>query len=201
MSHIRVRYVTNSRLLAEALRHRVEHHHFLPGDDLIVDQFTDRVDVVVADASAVSPTVRAEAASGRVRLVVLGGSDDPDEAVEAARNGASAWLDRRCTADDLLMVLRGVCRGGAYFPSDVQAAILRALRAEVRADDDPGLLGRLTEREREVLGALSDGLRNREIGDHLGMSYNTVRTHVNEIFRKLGVHTRIDAVRALERTP
>ncbi|MCD2195939.1 response regulator transcription factor [Actinomycetospora endophytica] len=132
---------------------------------------------------------------GGARLVVLAPSGDPRGAVEAARGGASAWLDGSGTADEFVRVLHGVVSGQAYFPPEVQGAVLRALRDDARPCAGP--LARLTGREREVLDALAGGLGNREIGDHLGMSYNTVRTHINEIFRKLGVHSRVEAVRLL----
>jgi two-component system nitrate/nitrite response regulator NarL len=116
--------------------------------------------------------------------------------VAAARIGASAWLDATCSADDFVRVLHGVCSGRAYYPPEVQGAVLRALRDDARPAAGP--LARLTRREREVLDALAGGLGNREIGDHLGMSYNTVRTHINEVFRKLGAHSRVEAVRLLQ---
>jgi DNA-binding NarL/FixJ family response regulator len=95
-------------------------------------------------------------------------------------------------------VLRGVARGGAFFPRGAQAEILASLRTDAEVGELSDPLARLTGRERDVLHALADGLGNREVGEYLGMSYNTVRTHTNEIFRKLGVHTRVDAVRALQ---
>ena len=58
-----------------------------------------------------------------------------------------------------------------------------------------GRLSALTEREVEVLRALVEGLSARDIADHLDVAVNTVRTHTHRIFRKLGVHGRLEAVR------
>ena len=190
MERLRVRYVTGSRLLADALgRCLAREPDLAPAEDADADI----VLVEVLGAAGGSPSVVPTGG----RLVVLAADDAPGGAVAAARAGASAWLDHRSGAEDLLRVLRGVASGGAYFPRDVQGEVLESLRADATAGESSGPLARLTGRERDVLRALADGLGNREIGEHLGMSYNTVRTHTNEIFRKLGVHTRVDAVRAL----
>jgi NarL family two-component system response regulator LiaR len=192
VTRLRVRYVTGSRLLADALGRRLAAE-----PDLALADGTEADIVLVEVLGGPTATPAVDAPSGAGRLVVLAADDAPGGAVAAARAGASAWLDHRSSAEDLLRVLRGVARGGAFYPRDVQAEVLESLRADAAAPYASGPLTRLTERERDVLHALADGRGNREVGEHLGMSYNTVRTHINEIFRKLGVHTRLDAVRAL----
>jgi two-component system, NarL family, response regulator LiaR len=192
MSGLRVRYVTGSRLLADALGRRLAEE-----PDLALADDGPPPDVLVVEAAGTMLSAGADRSATPTRLVVLATSDAPGGAVAAARAGASAWLDHRSGADDLLRVLRGVARGGAFFPRGVQAEILASLRTDAEVGEPSDPLSRLTGRERDVLHALADGLGNREVGEYLGMSYNTVRTHTNEIFRKLGVHTRVDAVRAL----
>lgn len=192
MGSFRVRYLTGSRLLAEALGRRMAVE---PDLDLVDGPEADVVLIDVADPADAVAAVDASPAAARV--VVLSVDDALGGALDAARAGAAAWLDRRCSADDLLRVLRGVVMGGAFFPREVHGELLASLRADAIAGRSGCPLARLTEREREVLDALGEGRANRSIGEHLGLSYNTVRTHINEIFRKLGVHTRVDAVRAL----
>lgn len=192
MAPIRVRYVTESSLLGDVIDARLATE---PG--VVVDHGEGPpADVVLTD---MMPPPAGPSGAGRACLVVLAPSGDSRGAVEAARLGASAWLDGTGGADEFVRVLHGVVTGRAYFPPEVQAAVVRALRADARPCAGP--LARLTGREREVLDALAGGLGNREIGDHLGMSYNTVRTHINEIFRKLGVHSRVEAVRLLPSSP
>ena len=170
MPPLRVRYVTAGGLLGDVVAARLAAE-----PDVLVDPDDgDGTDVVLMDT--VPPVV---AVPEGARLVVLARSGDGPGAVAAARVGASAWLDATCSAEDFVRVLHGVCSGRAYYPPEVQGAVLRALRDDARPCAGP--LARLTGREREVLEALAGGLGNREIGDHLGMSYNTVRTHINEI--------------------
>ncbi|NMO92395.1 response regulator transcription factor [Actinomycetospora sp. TBRC 11914] len=193
MGSLRVRYLTTSAILADALGRRLAAE-----PDMALAQDGPEADVVLVDGGG-APDDWSELGASPTgsRVVVIATSDAPGGAVAAARAGAWAWLDRRCGADDLVRVLRGVVRGGAFFPCDVQGEILESLRADAAGGRDAGPLARLTARESEVLDALGEGLGNREIAEYLDMSYNTVRTHINEVFRKLGVHTRVDAVRTL----
>lgn len=188
MHPIRVRHLTECDLLGDVIDARLAAE-----PDVVVDHGEGGpADVVLTDSA---PCRVPDGA----RLVVVAPSGDPRGAVEAARGGASAWLDGTCSADDFVRVLHGVVSGRAYYPPEVQGDVLRALRDDARPPSGP--LARLTGREREVLDALAGGLGNREIGDHLGMSYNTVRTHINEIFRKAGVHSRVEAVRLQQGAP
>lgn len=212
MCAIRLRYVPGCRLLADELAGRVGRE---PDLDLAPagagrDGGGERgsVEVLVVEEPAPGASIadgmdgiRAARAIG-ARVVVLAAGDDPTGAVEAARAGADAWLPRGCSADELLHVVRHVADGHAFYPPETQVAILRALRADVtdatrrtaqQAEDGP--LAALTAREREVLEDLADGHDARGIAIRLGLSYNTVRTHMNEIFRKLDVHSRIEAIR------
>ncbi|MGH3897241.1 MAG: response regulator transcription factor [Pseudonocardiaceae bacterium] len=91
--------------------------------------------------------------------------------------------------------MRCANRGHACFPPEQLGRILRKLRADVgRAQRRDGSLDILTCRERAVLMCLVEGRRKAKIADELGLSVNTVRTHTNKIFAKLGVHSRLEAV-------
>lgn len=139
---------------------------------------------------------RTDPRSGRTRLVVLAGSDEIDGALDAARAGAAAWLQPGCGADELVQVLRLVGRGHAFYPSAVLGPVLAALYADLHAaPETDGPLATLSLREREVLGCLVEGRNSRTIATVLEMADNTVRTHTARIFRKLGVHSRVEAVR------
>lgn len=128
-------------------------------------------------------------------LVVLTASRDPQQAVDAARAGADGWVSKESSIDTLAHAMRCVSRGHACFPPAQLGRVLRDLRADVnRAQRNVGPLELLTPRERDVLMCLMQGHCPAEIADELGMSANTVRTHNNKIFAKLGVHSRLEAV-------
>ena len=160
-----------------------------------------RADVVVLDL-AVRPS-RWERAVELLRerpvgprVVVLAEPGDDDSACDAARAGVSGWLPYGSSIEDLTETVRLVHDGHGIYPSRLLATVLDGMRHDVAEARRPtGRLSALTEREVEVLRALVEGLSARDIADHLDVAVNTVRTHTHRIFRKLGVHGRLEAVR------
>ncbi|WP_018682055.1 helix-turn-helix transcriptional regulator [Actinokineospora enzanensis] len=131
------------------------------------------------------------------RIVVLTAGREPERALAAARAGAQAWVPKAAGTTHLVEVLRGVRRGDAWFPPRCLGVVLRGLRADAhRARPEGGPLAALSGREREVLGCLVDGMRGPEIAAALGLSTNTIRAHTHSVYAKLGVHSRLQAVKA-----
>jgi two-component system nitrate/nitrite response regulator NarL len=136
------------------------------------------------------------AACPSARIVVLTAEHDVNRAVVAARAGVAAWIPKQTAADELVSVLRGVCSGDAWYPPDLLGPVLRALRSDVQeAADRTGPLDMLSRRERDVLLLMLEGGRARQIAEQLSISTDTVRTHTRSILTKLGVHSRLEAVR------
>ncbi len=135
------------------------------------------------------------AARPGARIAVLSADHNVAHAVEAARAGAAAWVAKEQGAAELETVIRGVSRGRSWFPPDMLGEILRHLRADVsRASDHTDPLDVLSPRERDVLLSMMDGKRGRQIAEDLMISTDTVRTHTRNIFAKLDVHSRLEAV-------
>lgn len=131
-----------------------------------------------------------------VHLVMLTDTPDTAHAVAAARDGAAGWVPKQSSVDHLLAVVRAVCQGHACYPARQLGAVLRELRDDIRhARDHSDRLGVLSDREREVLLGMVDGKPVNQIAAESLISPNTVRTHVRSIFTKLGVHSRLEAVR------
>jgi two-component system, NarL family, response regulator LiaR len=160
-----------------------------------------RPDVITIEVeplgSAIGDVLRALVeARPEARVVVLSADHNLAHAVEAARAGVAAWVAKEQGAAELETVLRGVCQGSAWFPPDMLGEILRELRADVsRAKEHEDLLDALSPRERDVLLSMMDGKRGRQIAEDLLISTDTVRTHTRNIFAKLDVHSRLEAVR------
>jgi DNA-binding NarL/FixJ family response regulator len=130
------------------------------------------------------------------RVVVLAEPGDDDSACDAARAGVSGWLPSGSSVEELTETVRLVHDGHGIYPSRLLATVLDGMRHDIAEARRPtGRLSALTEREVEVLRALVEGLSARDIADHLDVAVNTVRTHTHRIFRKLGVHGRLEAVR------
>jgi len=103
-----------------------------------------------------------------------------------------AWID----LDRLIEVIRGAARGETWLPPRETGAVLRLLMrgSDPEQDDCGRLLAALTPREREVLACLAEGTSRRDLAERLHMSPNTVRTHLQNLMSKLGVHSALEAV-------
>ena len=160
-----------------------------------------RPDVITIEVEPLGPAVgevlrSLVAARPEARVVVLSSDHNLGHAVEAARAGVAAWVAKEQGAAELETVLRGVCEGKSWFPPDMLGEIVRELRGDVlRAKEHEDLLDVLSPRERDVLLSMMDGKRGRQIAQDLLISTDTVRTHTRNIFAKLDVHSRLEAVR------
>ncbi len=128
-------------------------------------------------------------------IVVLGcgARADPMAISRALFVGADGFVDKNADPIEFLESLRRAARGEMVLtgpPAEWVGEIARGL--ERRRDVEI----RLTEREREVLSVAADGLTAREIGERLGVRERTVTTHLGRIYSKLGVGTRVAAIRA-----
>lgn len=207
VSPVRVLLVDDHQMLTEALAARLS----ITPDIVVVGHCATRdphpealATVARPDVITIEVTLARDAAPlltlfrtawPPAHFVVLTASRDPEQAVEAARAGAVGWVSKESSIDILTYALRCASRGHACFPPVQLGRILQELRADVRrAQRRDGLLDVLTCRERAVLMCLVEGRGKAEIADELGLSVNTVRTHTNKIFAKLGVHSRLEAV-------
>ena len=138
------------------------------------------------DTTAFIPDILAAAPDAKVLVVSAWGDDwSVSRAVEA---GCHGYLLKEQGLDELVEGIRAVARGEATFAPAVLSRVLRLLRpGTVTAES-------LTSRETEVLRRLADGLTTEQIAADLYVSVNTVRNHVNNIIRKLNVHSRLEAV-------
>lgn len=135
------------------------------------------------------------------RVIMLSDSSGPERIVTAIRAGASAWVRKDESFQHLLDVVRGVMRGETWLPPAETGTVLRLLmRAQDQRQEDDTLLAALTPREREVLACLADGDGRRDVAERLYLSANTVRTHLQNLMGKLGVHSTLEAVALIRRT-
>jgi DNA-binding NarL/FixJ family response regulator len=129
------------------------------------------------------------------RVVMLSAASDAQRIVAAVRAGAAAWVRKDASIDHLLRVIRGVVHGETWLPPTELGDVLRLLIAD--QDDRQGcdeLLAALTPREQEVLFHLVQGAGRKEVAERLQLSANTIRTHLQSLMRKLGVHSTLEVV-------
>jgi DNA-binding NarL/FixJ family response regulator len=155
-------------------------------------------DVILLDADLPGSLRFCQAASSTPdapRVIMLSRTSEPPRIVAAIEIGARGWVRKDKSVEHLLRVLRGVAEGGTWLPpaetGDVVALLLR--ERDGRGDSDR-LLSLLTCRERQVLACLADGAGRNEVAERLNLRPNTVRTHLQNIMAKLGVHSTLEAV-------
>ena len=153
------------------------------------------MDVRMPDLDGIAATREVLAASPAIRVVILTTFEQDDYIFGALCAGASGFLLKRTSPEELLAAIHTVAAGDSLLsPSVTRIVVDRMARRPVPGTADDERLGDLTPREREVLGLIARGLSNGEIGAALVIEESTVKTHVKRILMKLGLRDRIQAV-------
>ena len=151
-------------------------------------------DVVVVDGTLAGLTgkqvLRAVVRDGlRTRVVLIAARPEPGDVYTALVDGAAGYLTKDADARELCDAITAVARGATVVAPELQAGIAAEIR--VRAPRDRPLM---SERERQTLKLIADGLSAPAIGRNLHLSTATVKTHLQHIYEKLGVSERAAAV-------
>ena len=175
------------------------------GKDALVEAAQLKPDVIVMDIrmpnmDGVEATRRIAQGNGNSdrgpRIVILTTFDADEYVVEALRAGASGFLLKDVAPADFVNAIRIIASGEALISPSVTRRLLdRFARLSVPADETHAeRLRELTEREREVLKLVAQGLSNREIAEKLVLAEPTVKTHVSHLLIKLGLRDRAQLV-------
>jgi DNA-binding NarL/FixJ family response regulator len=129
------------------------------------------------------------------KIIMLTVSKDEDDLMAALRAGARGYVLKGVSAGELATVVRAVAGGEVYVPPSLAADMLR----ELSRPQPPDPIDELTEREREVLELVAEGLTNREIGERLHLSEKTVKHYMTNVLQKLQVRSRVEAALLAQR--
>jgi DNA-binding NarL/FixJ family response regulator len=154
------------------------------------------MDIRMPRIDGVEATRRLVRAGAEARIVILTTFDLDEYVFEALRAGASGFLVKDVQPAQLVEAVRVVARGEALLAPAVTRRLLDRFAQALPGPPEPlpPQLGELTDREREVLALLADGLSNAELAERLVVSETTIKTHVSSILRKLGLRDRVQAV-------
>ncbi len=122
-------------------------------------------------------------------IVMLTGSDDKDKLLAALKAGARGYVLKGVSAKELASVVRSAMAGEVY----VSPSIATEMLVSLTQGHAPDPLQELTERERDILALIGNGLTNREIGERLFLSEKTIKHYVTNILQKLQVRSRVEA--------
>jgi len=151
------------------------------------------MDIRMPGISGIDATRRILAARAAARILILTMSEDDDSLFAAMRAGARGYLPKDSDSEDLVRAIRAVAGGDVIFGESI-ATRLQAFFAAGHARPAAAPFPELTDREDEVLQLIARGLANRVIAAELGISDKTVRNHVANIFNKLQVADRGQAI-------
>jgi DNA-binding NarL/FixJ family response regulator len=124
----------------------------------------------------------------RTAVVVVTAAEDEEVLGKAVDAGCSGFVMKQDGLDELVAAVRTAHAGGSVLPP----RLLRSLMGRLRSGDEPS--PGLTPRETEVLQLLAEGLDTRDVAERLSCSHNTARNHTQSIIRKLGAHSKLEAV-------
>ncbi len=148
------------------------------------------LDIRMPDVDGLTALGRIKMTNPAMSVIMLSTYDNPTYIARAVALGASGYLLKGSTRDELLAAIRKVAGGEDAWTRDELRRVTGALATPRMAAD---VEVPLTQRESEVLRQLAFGLTNKEIGQALGISYETVKEHVQHILRKIGVTDRTQA--------
>jgi two-component system NarL family response regulator len=169
------------------------------GLQAVAEAERSKPDVALVDASlpncdGIRTTAMIRERAPDCRVLVLSGEEDQRILFQALEAGASGYLTKECPLADLIEAVRALHRGETLVPPKMLGPLLTTLFHR-RTEQDEALrrISKLTRREQEVLAFVADGADNDDVAQALVISPQTVRTHIQNVLAKLGVHSRLEA--------
>ncbi len=162
------------------------------GDAAIEKAVSEQVDVVLMDVNlgrstnGIEATRRVKEASPNTKVLILTMFTDPGTVAEAVKAGADGYLSKGASRETVVQAIKDVAAGKSVLDPNVTEGIFGRI-----GHRDPQAL---TDREMVVLQELTHGKSTREVAEHIHVSEETVKTYLKQIFRKLNVHDRTEAV-------
>ena len=153
------------------------------------------MDVRMPRRSGIEATAQIRDLLPHVKILMLTISDDEADLYEAIKAGASGYLLKEISTDEVPEAIRSVMNGQSRISPSMASKLLTEFAAWSKRTGPPGTEGpTLTDRELEVLRLVAQGMANRDIAKELFISENTVKNHVRNILEKLHLHSRMEAV-------
>lgn len=168
----------------EAFRLAVEHN-----PDILL------LDIGMPGAGGIATVEQVAAACPLTRVLMLTVSENPDDLMQALKAGARGYVLKGVSSSGLVSAIQAVTAGEVFVTPVLASTILYEM-----THDEPGdPLDELTERERQVLQLLGEGLTNREIGERLYLAEKTVKHYMTSVLQKLHVRSRVEAALLAQR--
>ncbi|MEU8583017.1 response regulator transcription factor [Streptomyces abikoensis] len=151
------------------------------------------LDVRLPDGDGVSVCRELRSRMPELACLMLTSFDDEEALLDAIMAGAAGYVLKQISGTDLVTAVRTVAAGQSMLDPGATTRLMARLRDGGTSKEQPGALEGLTDREREILGLIGEGLTNRQIGQELYLAEKTVKNHISRLLAKLGVERRVQA--------
>ncbi|MEJ2600315.1 MAG: response regulator transcription factor [Anaerolineales bacterium] len=153
------------------------------------------LDISMPDLSGLEATRMIKTESPQTQVLILTMHESDEYFFRALQAGASGYVLKKAATQDLIAAARAVARGEAFLYPSVAKKLIGDYVRRVQPGTEEGGYTSLSDREREVLMLLAQGLSNREIAERLVISQSTLQTHRSHILEKLGLRTTADLIK------
>lgn len=170
----------------------------------------EKPDLLIADIrmpvmSGLEAAQKLSDRSTSTKILILSMHDDEEYILQSIEAGASGYLLKDTSKEELLKAIRAIHQGGKYFSGDISNVLVnRYLNVKDRKISPSLATGKnydITKREKQILGMIADGMGNKEIAGQLGKSIRTIETHRFNIMKKLKVNNVVELLKKLEEEP
>ncbi|GGS47500.1 DNA-binding response regulator [Streptomyces badius] len=151
------------------------------------------LDVRLPDGDGVTVCRELRSAMPELACLMLTSFDDEEALLDSIMAGAAGYVLKQIQGSDLVTAVRTVARGQSLLDASATTKLMARLRSGQQPAEEPEMLPGLTDREREILDLIGEGLTNRQIGQRLYLAEKTVKNHISRLLAKLGVERRIQA--------
>jgi len=161
-----------------------------------IDAFRPQVvlmDINLPGMSGIEATARLKRHLPEIQVIMVTVYRDHDQIFAALKAGAAGYLLKRSSPEEVRQAIRDVQAGGAPMTAEIARRVVEAFHQPAKSAATDADAVKLSKREIELLELLTQGLANKEIGDRLSISVETVRVHLRRIYDKLHVHSRTEA--------
>ena len=152
------------------------------------------LDLLLGDEDALNFLPELCNTSPKSRVLVLTGVQNPDSHRRAIRRGAMGIVLKEHAADQLLKAIKKVYDGEVWIERSMMGSMIQELNKPPLVDREVAKIESLTDREREVIALVGEGLKNKQVGERLFISETTVTHHLSSVFSKLEVSDRLELI-------
>ena len=169
------------------------------GEEAITKAEESAPDVVLMDVrmprmSGIEATRAIADAVPSAKILMLTVSDEEEDLYEAVKAGATGYLLKEISIEEVANAIRAVVTGQSLISPSMASKLLSEFNNLAKQAQQKILVPKLTDRELQVLKLVAQGMSNREVAEDLFISENTVKNHVRNILEKLHLHSRMEAV-------